>query len=170
MRKFLKNPWTIGIGTAILSVILMRILDKIADTKLLFGLWNIIKKIILFFDKKYVVSLWFLILISFSVFLIFVLYFYLKSLLSKEIEEINDPNFLNYTSDNFDGVLYKWGYFKNYDDKYSSTDYVAYCPKDNCILLHNRCSICDKYFTEIHSKSKLEVLIGHKIENNLFQK
>ncbi|WP_343705892.1 hypothetical protein [Flavobacterium sp.] len=169
MKNFLKNPWTIGIGTAILSVILMRILDKIADTKLLFGLWTIIKKIILFFDKKYVVSLWFLILISFSAFLIVVLYFYLKSLFSNEKENINDPFFLNYTSDNFDGVLYKWRYFKNYD-KYSSTDYMAYCPKDNCILLHNRCSICGTYFTNIHDNSKLAVLIGHKIENNLFQK
>lgn len=170
MREFLKNPWTIGIGTAILSVILLRILDKIAYTKSLFGLWGITKGIILFFDKKYVVSLWFLILISFSVFLFFVLYFYLKSLLSKEIKNSNEPFFLNYTSDNFDGVLYKWRYFKNYNDKYSSTDYVAYCPKDNCILLHNTCSICHKYFSHIHNNSKLEVLIGYKIENNLFQK
>lgn len=170
MRKFLKNPWTIGVGTTILSVIILRILDNVTDTKLLLGLWNFLKKILLFFNTKYTISFWFLILISFSVFLIFLVYFYLKSLFTEEIETIQRPNFLNYTSDNFDGVLYKWRYFKNYEDKYSATDFIAYCPKDNCILLHNTCSICDKHYMNIKDNSQLEVLIGHKIENNLFSK
>lgn len=170
MKKFLKNPWTIGIGTPILSIILMRILDKIANTNLLLGLWNFIKKIITFFDEKYIVSLWFLILLSFSVFLIFIIYYFIKSFFIKETAELQELNFLNYTSDNFDGVLYKWRYFKNYDNKYSSTDFVAYCPKDNCILLHNTCSICNKHFLHVKDRSQLEVLIGHKIENNLFPK
>lgn len=145
----------------------MRILDKIADTKLLFKLWNFLKKIIMFFDTKYIVSLWFLILISFSVLIIFILYFYLKSTQTNVKRELQDAKFLNYTSDKFDDVLYKWKYFKNYNNKYSATDYVAYCPKDNCILLDNTCSICNKNFRNIN---QLEVLVSHKIENNLFEK
>jgi hypothetical protein len=171
LSKFLKNPWTIGVGTTIISVFVLKIIDKIAGTSSIKYLYIFFNQTISFFKTEYSFPLWLLILLSFSVFLFFIGYYYLKSVFINNNESgINEPDFINYTSENFNGVVYKWRYIKNYENKFSAVDYMAYCPKDNCVLINDTCPICEKYYSHVKDNIELQVLIGHRIENNLYNK
>lgn len=173
IKKLLKNPWIVGIGTTVLSVFLLKIIDKIANTTILISIWNFIKSLFItilnFFCQKYESPLWFLFLLFISGALILLGVFYISSLFQKENKTPNTtPPFLNYTSDNFGRILYKWSYYKDYDNKYGITNLTAYCPKDNCIIYENTCPICERIYYDIKDNSELEILIRHRVENNMY--
>ena len=170
-NSFWKNPWTVGTGTAILSVILLRFIDYSANTKILYGIWSFIKKIGLWFNRQYESPFWFLILIFVSGGLLLLAILFLKfSVTSDKQQSSNEPSFLNYVSDTFEGVFYRWEYIKNYDGKYLITNFTAYCPTDKCILYYNECQICHKHFYNLKANDELEILVRHRVENNLYNR
>ncbi|MFH6947311.1 hypothetical protein ACHRV6_02365 [Flavobacterium sp. FlaQc-51] len=170
-NEILKNPWVVGIGTAILSVFLLKIFDIIASTTILLSLWNIIKRsfnfLLNFFLQQYESPLWFLLLLFVTGILALLGLLYILSMFEKQNNTSKTPPFSNYISDNFEGILYKWTYYIN-NNKYTITNLTPYCPKDNCIIYQDACPICKASYYNIKEDSELEILIQHRIENKMY--
>ena len=62
MKKFFSNNWVIGIGLLILGPIVLKIIDAIAKTNILGGIWDYIKPFFTFFVKDFNISIWVFIL------------------------------------------------------------------------------------------------------------
>ena len=177
--KFWNNGWVIGTGTAILSVLLLRIIDAVAKTNILNSVWIFFKNILLaigiFFNRSFSMPLWGLILLSFSGLALFILTLWIESLFKKSNEIVKDtplfPAFFSYKSEVFDGVLYKWEYLSSRADskKYTISNFVPFCPKDNCILFDGQCQICKNNF-RMKSEIELMILVQHRIDNNLYSR
>ncbi|TDO25753.1 hypothetical protein [Sediminibacterium goheungense] len=175
-NSFWNNNWTVGTGTAIISVLILRIIDSTADTKILNSTWRFIKALFinlsLFFQRTFTIPTWGLILIAFSGLGLLILVLWIGSLFNKNDKDTTTSElpveFLKYKSDTFDNLLYKWEYIKDYDGKYDIVNFTPYCPKDNCILHYSRCPICNTYFLKIKEKEELRILVRHRIENNLY--
>lgn len=169
-EKIWQNPWVIGIGTLIIGTLILNGIDWLVGTKIISSALTFLSYIFSFIIWSFDVQLWSMVLIVTISFLAGSVWVKFKMGLLKNAKE-NKPEFLKYTSDEFDGVLYKWEYHKSFDDKYSPSDFTPYCPKDNAILHHGKCLICKRYFGhQITSDGELEKLVIYKIQNDLIPK
>lgn len=176
-KKSLQNPWVIGTGTAILGVIGIRVLDSIIGTNIIGKTINLVGAIFTtignFFTLRFEVSLWVLILFPILAIGLIVLIVWLII----SIENKNNPNentnsnWLNYTEDVWDDVLYRWNYIKNFSEKYDIIEISHYCPKCRCAIVDNRCPICKNWFGKgFKSNTEIKALISHKIETEIINK
>jgi hypothetical protein len=175
-KSVFTNLWVIGIGTGVATIITIRIIDWMAKTSILLYIFNFLKLLLNIpqniLTLKVTFSIWLILLIMVGIGLFFFLKKYVTFSTQEEIHEdstkdLITPDFLNYTSDIFDDVKYRWRFSRDYSGKYSIVDFEILCKKDNCILLYNHCPICKNYYT-IKSQAELQVLVRHKIENNLY--
>ena len=75
----------------------------------------------------------------------------------------NNPKFLEYTEDLFQGILYQWKYnYKN--GKYKIGETVAYCPSCRLRIVHDKCQTCGAIFLlSKKDRQEREALIRHGI-------
>jgi len=173
-KTVLQNPWVIGTGTAIISVLGIRFFDYITGTKIISSIWSLViiicKTIYNFFIQKFEVSLWFLVLLPIIVIGLIIIVLWIISSIQKDKKSILNlpPPFIDYKEDVFGEVLYRWDYLKNYYDKYEISNISYFCPKCKCSIVYDRCPIChNSFYNEIKSNYEIDALIRHKIENQI---
>lgn len=164
MKKFLKSPWTLGIGTTVIGgVALSIVLDLIKKISvlstmksILLFLWNCI---ISFLDFE--IKLWWL-LIAIAV-IIAILWVISKYYETKE--DNAQSRFLNYTQDYLLGHTWEWGWKKNWEGKYGVEELHPICTKCRTPLLQTgiyydqlKCPRC-KDITNYHSSIEDEVMV-----------
>ncbi len=128
VKKFLKSPWTVGIGTGVISgIILTVICDLIKDISVLSTLqtilkflWSCIVNILNFNIKVW----WILIAIA----VIFVALLIIAKIYDTKLEN-NSKSFLSYTSDYLVGYSWEWTWKKDWDGKYGVENLHPVCTK-----------------------------------------
>lgn len=133
MKKFIKNPWVLGIGTTVIGgVLLSLVLDWINDVDLLSTLKNVIAFI---FDAitaflNFELKVWW-VLVAFALFVVILI---VIAKVSDAKAKNNTPSFLNYTKDSVLGYTWEWEYKKGYDGKYSISNLHPVCSECGMIL------------------------------------
>ena len=171
IKKFVKNPWVIGIGATISGSLIIQLVGWITGTELLKLplIWfiDILKDIHNFLNDDYILSLYMLIFIFIFGFvtcgIIFLLLIRIKILKHETL-----PEWLKYKEDKFKRVLYKWEFEKDYDGNYIVTNIRPYCPKCKCLIVANYCPKCDEdFFHKLISITEVMALIYHKIDTEM---
>ena len=135
IKKFFKNPWTIGIGTAVFSFLLTVFYDLIKQKPILSTIENIFNAIgngiwsFLNFDLK----IWW-ILIGVAI-VILALWLYSKYL---DTKKETPPLFLEYTKDEILDFKWEWEWVKNYSGKYEAQNICPICKKCGTPLVRKR--------------------------------
>jgi hypothetical protein len=167
LKKTIMNPWTITVIAPLITIILLKIVDKVAGTEILFWCWNVIisvfSSIYNYLITKYEWRLYQLILlfVSAPVIGLFVLWVISKF---QEVKEELEPEWFSYTQDTFDNVVYKWEWWKNNNGKYQISHILKYCSKCECHLISERCPNCRSiYYGEVKPDSEVEALILHRV-------
>lgn len=169
-NKALSNPWVIGTGSSILAALGLSIIDKLANTKILSSIWSAIKwifsLIVDFFQIKYQVSLWFLILLPILVIGLIVMIIWIISLIQEKTSPPKTSfSFFDYKEDQFGEVLYRWDYIKDFSDKYMVDSLTHFCPKCKCAIVNQRCPICQSsFYNKTKDHDEVIALISHQIE------
>jgi hypothetical protein len=166
------NPWIIGTGSGILAVLGIRLIDFLVGTEILSAIlkgivwtFTIIGR---FFTQKFEVTLWFLILLPVLIIGLIFLVFWIISKFQEDNSESSTPqiSFLNFTQENFNGILYRWEYQKHYSGKYHITNISLNCPACKCTIVYDICPVCRKYYGQMgRTNAEIEALIRHRIEN-----
>lgn len=173
MKKFLNNPWTIGLGTTFFGFLLTIIWDRIKGIEIL----STVKAIISFVYNgilailNFEIKLWWL-LIGIAV-LILGLYIALKI---AEAKSDNQPAFLSYTKDKIQGWLWEWDWIKNYYGQYEVKNLHPIC--ENCgtpLVSGSRhgggleCLRCKKYIIgDSFDIDHVQLLIYDNARRNMF--
>lgn len=177
MKKFMKNPWVLGIGTTVIGGLLLSfLLDWINGVDLLSTLKTTLQfignAIIAFFNFE--LKVWWVLL---ALALLFAaLLIYAKFLDAKD--KSNPIPFLSYTKDSALGYTWEWEYRKTYDGKYTITNLRPICSKCGMILKQNytvygkemeclRCNTTKNW--EDYYLADARMLIEDNIKNNYFQ-
>ena len=174
MKKFIKNPWVLGIGTTVIGgVLLSFVLDCIKGVDWL----STLKVVVAFiFDTivaflNFEIKVWWLLV---AVALLFVALIIFSKIL--DAKDKNNPiPFLSYTKDSALGYTWEWEYRKTSDGKYTITNLRPICSKCEMILrqghtLHGmemkclRCNTTQKW--EDHYQYDAQMLIEDNIKKN----
>ena len=177
MKKFLKNPWVLAIGSTVIGgVLLSFVLDWIKGVDWLSTLKTaadfIVNAIVAFLNFELKVW-WVLVAIA----LLFVaLIIYAKILDAKE--KSNPIPFLSYTKDSALGYTWEWEYRKTYDGKYTITNLRPICSNCGMILRQGhtvygmemkclRCNTTNRW--EDYYLTDAQMLIEDNIKNRFNQ-
>ena len=140
MKKILKNPWAIGVGTGliagVLSTFIVDLLKKVSLASTFKSVIKFIWKCIVSFLAFNIKVWWLLIAIGVLVFALWIISKYYDAK-----EENEQTSFLNYTQDSFSGKCWEWVWRKNRFGKYVI---------DN---LHPICSNCKTPLVQDHAYS-----------------
>ena len=170
-NKALSNPWIIGTGSSLLAALGLSIIDKLANTKILFSIWSAVKwifsLIVDFFQIKYQVSLWFLILLPILVIGLIGLIIWIISLFEERTSPPkNGFSFLDYKEDQFGEVPYRWDYIKDLSNKYVVDRLTSFCPQCRCAIINQKCPICrSSFYNKTKDHNEVVALISHQIES-----
>lgn len=165
-KKFWKNPWVVGIGLLLISVVL----DLLIKTNVFSSAWTALKWIGSLIVSDYLIPGWVLvILILFALFGLYTLFVRFRS------EE--EPDFYKYKEDNFNEAIWRWEYNNN-----RIKNLWCFCPICDTILVsrvigptfkHYKietifiCENCEKTVTKI--KGKVQFAKGY-IERKIDRK
>lgn len=178
-NSIFSNPWTIGIGTTIVSVFLLRVIDRFTGSTIVnsviswlaelpVSLWNSL-------TREYHLALYWLIVIFISgpILAILALWMLAKSEDKAQINQGKQPGqqappeWLNYLRDIFDTVQYRWTYEKNAAGQFEIWNIRALCPKCDCLLIDNKCPNCNQsYYWVVKGTDQIKALILHRLEKN----
>lgn len=160
--NLLFNPWIITIG----SVLIIRLIDFLTGSNIWEWLKAILVGIHVFFSQKYEWTSYGLILLFISGPAIGILIFWIIEKFQNAKED-SLPDWLKYTRDTFDGIVYEWEYDESYEGKYNIKNIIPYCPNCECQLIDEDCPNCKKsYYRKIKSNHELVVLIRHSIKKS----
>jgi hypothetical protein len=124
-KEFLKNPWTLSIGSGLIVLLISSIINSIINKLNLFeGLYNILTSIVLFFKKilTYKVSIWVVILIFLALFFILIFISIIR-------DKFDNPKWKEYKLQYFGKWLFTWKYI----DMFGNTEIISLRPIcDNC--------------------------------------
>lgn len=174
-QNFFSNPWVVGIGTTILSVFVLRIIDRITGSTITTTILNWLSSTPMtiwnFLLEAYHIPFYGLVIVFLSGPLTLIGILWLLSFRgNKEEQNLNidsttTPNWLNYKQDNFHGVQYRWSYELNSIGKYEISSIRPFCPKCNCLIINNRCPNCDtSYYWALKGEDEIKALIFHRLE------
>lgn len=166
--NLLLNPWLIGIGSSVFGVLSIRIIDYLTGSIILPTIWNFIififNNVITFVNLEFHWKLYALISLFLSGPLIGLFVIWIISEI-QDSKSAPTPEWLMYRKDNFDGVIYKWDYEKDYNDKYEVSNLTAYCSNCECQLVDQRCPNCKSEFhSQLRPSYEIVPLIIHRIE------
>lgn len=184
IRAFLSNQWTIGIATGFISSLIfyyvLRLADSNKGSSIINTIWGYICFIPNLFTARYNLPLFALILLFLSGIAIFFLITWI--IISKKTIENNSPDWLPYTEDTFDGIIYRWEYGLNRNNKYEILKIQPHCPKCKCSILVNKCPNCKQIYDsgflhlannrnmpKIKSSEEIETLIKYKINEGKYK-
>lgn len=174
--KFIKNPWVLGIGTTVIGgIILSFVLDWVIEVDWLNTLKAavryIVDDIITFLNLE--IKVWWLLV---AIALVVVVLFIIVKFLDAKEENFSKP-FLSYTRDSALGLDWKWEYSRNYDGKYTISNFHPVCSKCGMRLKQSgmygremiclRCNTINKW--ENHYLTDAQLLIEDNIKKRLFQ-
>ena len=166
IKKFLMNPWTIGISTTILGVIGTAINDVInkqaifTTIKTFFvKVWDLIIK---FLNLE--IKMWVILIVVIA--LILILWIISRIITAKEKNE--EPEFIKYTQDELLGHIWKWTWGKNYNGQYEIRDLQPICSKCETPLIPEsnfrpllKCLRCNEYIEwDARKLEQVKVLIS----------
>lgn len=173
MKKFLKSPWTISIGTTLFGFILTVVYDIFKQKNIFSTLLSVLNWIwkgiisILNFEVK---IWWMLVLL---VLVIGIMYLY-GSLIKKEDD--TKPAFLGYTHDRLREWKWSWSWEQNYyTKKWSVENLIPHCPKCDTHMInvfygsHYKCPRCD-FDSTLRGKSESEHEVEALIYDNVRRK
>lgn len=174
MKKALKNPWVLGIGTTVVGgVILSFVIDwmngvnRSSTLKMVVTFMGDVVVAFLNFNLK----VWW-VLVSITV---LVLGFFLFVKIYDAKTQSTTPAFLEYKKDFISGFSWEWEYKKNYDGKYVITNLHPVCSKCGMILKWDvwevECLRCKT--TKLWDEScrhDVQMLIEDNIKNERFPK
>lgn len=162
LKKVIKNPWVISIGSAIIAFFLISALKSLeADINFVEGikiiyfyLFNLAKSILLF-----KASLWIYILV-FLVILI-IIEFILK------FKKSSKPLWLDYKRDHVNGIWFEWDYIKDFN-KYKINNLRPICSDCHCELSKgiDDSNLIDKYYLYCPSCQKRFEMINQREIND----
>lgn len=159
LKKILRNPWTIGIGTSIISALILKFIDIFAGTNI-FGVLLEVAVLVLKYIQtilEFRLSVGGICIICLAVSLL-VLF---KRRLNREKK--NDPLYFAYTEDVFQGIAYRWEY--NFiKGRYCIGNTQAYCPACRCRIVHRECQVCKAVFIDMKDEEQIEAMIVYSIE------
>lgn len=177
MKKFFKNPWTIGIGTTVIGgVALSIVLDLIKKVSILSTMksilvfmWNSIISFLIFEIK-----VWWL-LIAFAI-IIALLWIIAKCYITKENDA--QSSFLSYTQDYLLGYSWEWSWEKNWEGKYGVENLHPICTKCKTPLVQSysyhsqlKCPRCNNIISFNSSiENEVMVLIYDNAKKNTYNK
>lgn len=125
MKKWIKSPWGISIGTAIFSLLLTMGYDYSKDKPVLTTIWNVIVWVwdltltILNFNLK---IWWLLVAIGLFIFILYIIDKFKK-------EETFKPDFYSYREGKFKKWKWTWGWtWNNSKNAWVISDMRAHCP------------------------------------------
>ena len=166
MKNFLRNPWTVGIGTSIIAGVLTTFLvdwvKKISLLSTIKYVSGFVWKCIISF-LNYDVKVWWILIAI--VILVFALWLFVKYNEAKE--KNNQAPFLSYTQDFFRGQCWGWSWKKNWDGKYSIDCLQPICNRCKTPLVQDydylekfKCPRCNTSIKcQLKDKRDVEVLI-----------
>lgn len=174
MKKFLKNPWTISVVTAIFSFLLTVFYDLIKGKQILSTVSSLLNTIwsavISFFNFELKVW-WVLIGI--------VCLFAILWCISKYYDyKDNDPPFITYTQDSIQGWNWQWIWQKDLYGKYDIKNLHPVCSKcDTPLVNSNRfdasleCLRCGhKYKNYLPDFDNIKIIIADNVHRNMYSK
>lgn len=177
MKKFFKNPWTIGVGTTVIGgVVLSIVLDLIKKISIL----STLKDVIIFIRNCLVAFLtfeikvwWLMVAVAVIVAILWIIAKY-----SNAQENLNQSNFLNYTQDSLLGHTWEWTWKKNWEGKYEIEELYPICNKCKTPLLQTgnfygqmKCPRChDIIHINPSEEDEVLVLIYDNARKNNYQK
>lgn len=176
MKKFLKNPWVLAIGSTVIGgVLLSFVLDWIKGVDWLSTLKTVVNFIInavvafLNFELK----VWWVLVAIALLFAALIIY---SKILDAKQKDTPIP-FLTYTKDSMLGYAWEWEYQKTYDGKYSIANLHPVCSKCGMILKQGgsfgmemqclRCNTTKKW--EYHYLTDAQMLIEDNIKKKYLQ-
>ncbi len=173
IKKFFKNPWTIGIGTAVFSFLLTVFYDLIKQKPILSTIENIFKAIgngiwsFLNFDLK----IWW-ILIGVAI-VILALWLYSKYL---DTKKETPPLFLEYTQDEILDLKWKWEWRKNYLGEYEAFNIHSICKKCDTPLVQEyrgvkylKCLRCNEEYPTLYPNiDHVKMMIHDNVKRKYF--
>ena len=138
MKRFLKNPWTLGIGTTVIGgIALSFILDLVKGVDWLSTLKavaNFIFNAVVSFLNFELKVWWILIAVAMIILaLVFVAKYYDEKAKNEAL------SFLSYTKDSVLGYSWEWEYSKGYDGKFSITNLRPVCSQ--CGMALKQCGM-----------------------------
>lgn len=175
MKKFLYNPWTIGIGTTLLAFFLPIVLDLIKGLQILTTtkeilsfLFNII---LTFFNFE--IKVWWL-LIAVAV-LALALYIAVKI---ADVKADSQPAFFRYTKDTIQGWCWEWNWQKNSFGEYDVYNLHPICTHCGTPLIQSdpfygriKCLRCNRdYPNSLPNLDHIKMIILDTARRNLFTK
>jgi hypothetical protein len=150
MKKFVKNPWVLAIGSTVIGgVLLSFVLDWIKGVD-----WLSTLKAVANFTVNAIVAIlnfelkvwWVLVGIGLSI-TVLIIYVMIQDKKSRR----NPAPFLSYTKDSMLGYTWEWGYEKTYTGNYTISNLHPVCSKCGMILkqggvygLQMECLRCNK--------------------------
>lgn len=140
IRQFFLNPWVYGVGSAVLAVLILRVLDHYAHLAIIDSIFKFLKNVLDFFNKNHELKLWVLIVLCLTPLGIAILVLWVVSLFQGETE----PEFTNYISDTFFDINWHWRWL---DNSILESSLLLLCP--NC---SNELQVKDTPFNDIKSK------------------
>lgn len=134
MKKWIKSPWGISIGTAIFSLLLTMGYDYSKDKPVLTTIWNIIVWIwdlimtILNFNLK---IWWLLVAIGLFIFILYIINKFKK-------QETFKPDFYSYREGKFKRWKWSWGWtWSQSKNAWLISDMKAHCPNCNTPMIEH---------------------------------
>ena len=174
-KKFLMNPWTIGISTTLLGLIGTAIYDAINKQTILttikhffVAVWDIIIKFI-----NIEVKMWIILII----FITLILILWIISRISIYKEKNQELEFLKYTQDELLGFFWEWTWEKDYNGKYEIRNLMPICSKCKTPLIlessyHSnlKCLRCDEIFHwNANKMEQVKVLIYDNVSKGQYK-
>ncbi len=172
MKRFLKSPWVISIGSGLVILFFTHITKAITIekiVKILSNIFNWMKDLLISF-LNYEVKVWWI--LCTIIFLCVVLFICLKIQSNKTEKE---PDFLSYKTDEICNWLWKWRWVQKYNGKYQIEKLEPICPQCQTPLSFDyfkySCLRCN-YNTRnnIPEFYDIEKIILDNVERNLYKK
>lgn len=178
MRKIFKNPWVIGIGTAIFGSLFSFLIDILKGKAVFSTLWGVLLSSWNFILSvlNFRLKVWWVIVgiaVVFAVLCMIAKYNEKKN----EFDERSAPQFLCYTKDRIQGWNWEWNWRKNYYDKYEIDELHPVCEDcgsplvDGANYYSYECVRCRKRYTEsMPDYRNIKIFIIDSVNRNLFPK
>jgi len=178
MKKVLKDPWAVGIGTTLLGVLLTIIYDLTKQKQLFSTIYNICHAIwsalIAFFALSLTLKVWWLLAVLICLLLSLMLR---NRYIAKKSDKTPTPPFLQYTKDTIQGWNWKWTYQPNGMGQYTIGDLYPVCGKCGTPLVEGKtfsdscvCPRCNhKYKEQLPDIRDIHLLISDNIKRGLYQ-
>lgn len=176
LKNFMMNPWTVGIGTGLILLVVTVAVDLITAVKIFSTLKNVIvtvwKWILAFLNFE--LKIWW-VLAGLAI-VVFALNEYLKYIDKKQQEE-NKPPFLDYTKADILGYKWKWYWKKDMYGTYTVDNLHPVCNRCETPLVDNyhgyggryKCLRCDEgYVKPMPDFKHIEMMIKDNVRRKYF--